>query len=95
MSGECEKCGEHCLDCNCNKVTHCQECKLPCDFDKEMSGSCSTCKKKYLCYACCYTHECLLGKARHLCIITNPQWICNLRKILDEDRQKDSDSDKT
>ena len=33
MSNECEKCGEHCLDCECKKdgtcelVIYCHECK--------------------------------------------------------------------
>jgi hypothetical protein len=62
------------------KWEQCQECKLPCDFGKEMSGSCSTCGKKWLCYSCCYSHECLPGKGRHLCIIANPAWVMNLVK---------------
>jgi hypothetical protein len=67
--------------------TECQECGHPCDFGKEMSGSCSTCGKKWLCYSCCYSHECLPGKGRHLCIITNPAWIMNLIKTRGEDER--------
>ena len=63
-------------------MKECSECKKPHDFDKECSGSCSTCNKMFLCCNCCYTHECLPGKSRQLRIIINPTWICNLRKNL-------------
>lgn len=61
--------------------TYCQECKKPHDFTKECFGSCSTCQKKDMCEKCCYNHECIPGKSRQLLIITNPAWVCNLRKI--------------
>jgi hypothetical protein len=64
--------------------THCQECKQPHDFSKQCSGDCTTCAKKWMCEQCCYTHECIPGKARHLRIITNPAWICNLVNTIKE-----------
>lgn len=67
--------------------SECQECKMPCDFGREMSGSCSTCGKKWLCYSCCYSHECIKGKPRHLSIIANPQWITNLVKTMQEEEE--------
>lgn len=65
--------------------TECEVCGLPHDFDREASGWCMTCEKKWMCYPCCYNHVCIEGKKRQLRIITNPQWIANLLK----ERSKD------
>jgi hypothetical protein len=62
----------------------CAVCKNPNDFDKQCSGSCSTCGKNYMCEQCCYTHPCVHGKGRQLLIIANPAWICNLMKTLSQ-----------
>lgn len=60
----------------------CEGCGKLHDFENECSGSCGTCKKQYMCYACCWTHQCIEGKISRLSIITNPNWIANLRETL-------------
>ena len=65
----------------------CQGCNCWYEFDKYSSGSCFTCNKSFLCQDCCWTHDCIPGKARRLAIITNPKWICNLRKTLESNKE--------
>ncbi len=64
--------------------TQCQNCFKAHDFTRECFGSCHTCHKDDMCENCCYTHECIEGKARCLQIITNPAWICNLAEELEK-----------
>jgi hypothetical protein len=56
MSGECDKCGEHCLDCKCNskKLVH-----HPCpDYIKQFFSTveipkyCPECKNEFVACVC-------------------------------------------
>jgi len=64
--------------------TECDNCKKPYDPNTQPFGMCQTCNKKVLCPDCYWTHDCVPGKGRRLLIITNPQWICNLRKLVSD-----------
>ena len=69
-------------------TSHCSNCNKIHNFDTEVSGYCSTCKKKDMCEKCCYSHTCIPGKVRQLHIIINPKWISNLRKSLNYEDKK-------
>lgn len=77
----------------------CEICQTSMDFGKQCSANCFTCGKQFMCVECGYIHECIPGKSRILGVITNPQWVMNLRKSLgvvkeNENRSGNTDSDK-
>jgi hypothetical protein len=66
------------------KKTNCDGCGKSVNFDKEAAGGCFTHKKDY-CWECTQKHICIAGEHCNRFFISNPKWICNLRKVIDGD----------
>jgi hypothetical protein len=59
-------------------MSECEWYKKPLDPNVNPFGWCRTCGRKLMCWKCNEEHDCIPGKARHICVVTNPAWIMNL-----------------